>query len=736
MAAFFARGSSPFDELVASPTKYTSQNSALLPGPPSASHHHHTLPTPHNSSPLLRSTYLSDLDDPAVPETDIRVHCDSDGEDTTTLPTSAHAFSAWLRNNGHTPASPLQVALNSTDADPTNQPHDAATLALHDVKETLTASSSTLDPAYPSSTTPAANYSLSHSTTTTAATVESPARSGAVPTTVTGTGSHALFLTTGTIVGPSSPQAPIVIGRGRKSTLDLTRQHREVSRVHATIRCSHSAQVNSEASGGSSELSLSAMSYSQYLMDITGRNGVKVDSQLYPAGTTIPLLDGQQLDFVGVQFRFIYPATSTQSPVSAPMLLSPPPPSPLAPPSVMEIVPEVVEVEEEVTEQMEEAVVEEEAPVNSIHPVDVPLTASATVDPEPPSSPASLLSPLMCDDSSLSSVACSPSLVDLEESQPSPVSEFPLPEPHLESDVNSTIAVKGANEDCNGPSVKRLKIDPDTPTEPVVLRANLLTVSIPEEKSFQPTSPVVALPVSSDLTPQSPPSIPSPQSPTKYNRPKSKSKSPAKPKPSLSPLDQAGLLPLVIDTMVFSAKRSHTVADIFHALTLSHPQLVSEDPSKPSVEQGWKCRIRSLMVDHPCFGRVVRHSKDASNRIADDLWYYEPHKDSDSGRQESYEGLVRTARRCTLKDNQYYFKPVPKHKPLKKWIYIQEKEPVAATPTTTTTTGTTAVQPPVKRTSDKSEGRASSPLSQGSTSSKSKSASKKRGRPTKSASDE
>ncbi|KAJ2172679.1 hypothetical protein EV181_007563, partial [Coemansia sp. RSA 532] len=51
---------------------------------------------------------------------------------------------------------------------------------------------------------------------------------------------------------------------------------------------------------------------------------------------------------------------------------------------------------------------------------------------------------------------------------------------------------------------------------------------------------------------------------------------------------------------------------------------------------------------------------DASDRRAEDRWYYDAAKDECVERRENFGGLVRTARRCTLRDTQYFFKQVPK----------------------------------------------------------------------------
>ncbi|KAJ1798969.1 hypothetical protein LPJ56_006697, partial [Coemansia sp. RSA 2599] len=43
-----------------------------------------------------------------------------------------------------------------------------------------------------------------------------------------------------------------------------------------------------------------------------------------------------------------------------------------------------------------------------------------------------------------------------------------------------------------------------------------------------------------------------------------------------------------------------------------------------------------------------------------DKWYYDAARDDCDERRANFGGLVRTARRCTLRDTQYFFKQVPK----------------------------------------------------------------------------
>ncbi|KAJ1671911.1 hypothetical protein EV182_007378, partial [Spiromyces aspiralis] len=124
---------------------------------------------------------------------------------------------------------------------------------------------------------------------------------------------------------------------------------------------------------------------------------------------------------------------------------------------------------------------------------------------------------------------------------------------------------------------------------------------------------------------------------------------------------------LVIECMVFSSRTSLTITEILASLQASHPHLVPKPSSSPSdnaanhqLSQVWRAHISHTLLNSPCFGRVVRKVKDASNKVVEDKWYYDPARDHDKARSETYCGVVRTARRCTLSDKQYYFKPPPK----------------------------------------------------------------------------
>ncbi|KAJ2382074.1 hypothetical protein GGI23_007447 [Coemansia sp. RSA 2559] len=111
------------------------------------------------------------------------------------------------------------------------------------------------------------------------------------------------------------------------------------------------------------------------------------------------------------------------------------------------------------------------------------------------------------------------------------------------------------------------------------------------------------------------------------------------------------LIDLIIETMVFSARTSHTLSDLVRDIA----RVEGEDAMRT-----WRHHLTRTLFHNRCFGRVERRVKDAADKRAEDKWYYDAAKDECAERRENFGGLVRTARRCTLRDTQYFFKQVPK----------------------------------------------------------------------------
>ncbi|KAJ1891012.1 hypothetical protein GGI09_005692 [Coemansia sp. S100] len=109
------------------------------------------------------------------------------------------------------------------------------------------------------------------------------------------------------------------------------------------------------------------------------------------------------------------------------------------------------------------------------------------------------------------------------------------------------------------------------------------------------------------------------------------------------------LADLLVESMVFSARTSHTISDLLRDVA----------PSDADA-RAWRHHVTWTLFHTRCFGRVERRVKDASDRRAEDRWYYDAAADACPLRRANFGGLARTARRCTLRDTQYFFKQVPK----------------------------------------------------------------------------
>ncbi|KAJ2878990.1 hypothetical protein H4R27_005553 [Coemansia aciculifera] len=109
------------------------------------------------------------------------------------------------------------------------------------------------------------------------------------------------------------------------------------------------------------------------------------------------------------------------------------------------------------------------------------------------------------------------------------------------------------------------------------------------------------------------------------------------------------LADLLVESMVFSARTSHTISDLLRDVA----------PADADART-WRHHVTWTLFHTRCFGRVERRVKDASDRRAEDRWYYDAAADDCPLRRANFGGLARTARRCTLRDTQYFFKQVPK----------------------------------------------------------------------------
>ncbi|KAJ1966926.1 hypothetical protein IWQ62_002164 [Dispira parvispora] len=648
-----------------------------------------TLPTPGNSSPIHKPLALSSdlgyLDDTQ----DISIQSDSDSEH---LPTSAETFTRWLQQHGNGevanefPRTPTTFSTGSAHnhtgfpEQPSyhSRPSPNSSFSLLSSSPVLHSEGMDVEEVSPLQLGVPSNGLNSSDTNTVDTMSTSPSRSVETPSIPLPTPSvqctpqrvpGAERYNTSAVPGSSRELAsensnknnhpslmgdytcPVIVGRGRRCTLDLTRQHREVSRVHATIRW---IPVDKEQPSGGNSPTHVDIYRGRFVMDITGRNGVKIGQQLYPPGTTIPLLDGQILDFVGVPFKFCYPvcaaaSNSANSPadqsLDKPVTTTLPSPKPL--PKVAPVPTTTKSVDTVVTNKRR-------------------LSQTLTPETSGKSQPLQDSLPFVSHDT----------VVTHSDADEAPVQR-------KRDQTPSQVTTESAETLSLSPRAqpaKRLKREPST--------SELTVPTIPPE---EPKSEIIGHMTSSTVEPSTD---------------RDHILATVKEESSSSETQSQELLPLVIESMVFSSKRSYTVTDILHLLGDHHPHALhclQSGSDLDAAQANARHTIRGILESQPFFGQVVRRSKDASNQTVEDLWYYEPSKDTDPQRRENYGGLVRSARRCTLKDNQYYFKPIPKHKPLKKWVYVKEKELATKSSTTSTAITSDAVTPKKKSRSDSSQ---------------------------------
>ncbi|KAG0236255.1 hypothetical protein BGW41_000516 [Actinomortierella wolfii] len=113
---------------------------------------------------------------------------------------------------------------------------------------------------------------------------------------------------------------------------------------------------------------------------------------------------------------------------------------------------------------------------------------------------------------------------------------------------------------------------------------------------------------------------------------------------------------MIIDTLVFARKKkSMTLSELYDEMMVSQPSLVkSQDP----VE--FKEELLRCLSGAKCVGKIVRKGKDAYNKPLESQWYYIPEMDHNVMRKLTRQEVMPSARKCTLKDKQYFFKMPPK----------------------------------------------------------------------------
>lgn len=66
--------------------------------------------------------------------------------------------------------------------------------------------------------------------------------------------------------------------------------------------------------------------------------------------------------------------------------------------------------------------------------------------------------------------------------------------------------------------------------------------------------------------------------------------------------------------------------------------------------------VSNTLVGSSVIGCVKRLGKTADGSPKEDLYYYKPDLDPDQERKKRYSDVGRSARKCTMKDTQYFFR--------------------------------------------------------------------------------
>ncbi|OAC99435.1 hypothetical protein MUCCIDRAFT_157211 [Mucor lusitanicus CBS 277.49] len=111
---------------------------------------------------------------------------------------------------------------------------------------------------------------------------------------------------------------------------------------------------------------------------------------------------------------------------------------------------------------------------------------------------------------------------------------------------------------------------------------------------------------------------------------------------------------VIIDALVFSRTSSMPISDICSRILKANPAYAKES------REVWIERITSVLKDRPFFGEIQRKGKTADGSPTENLYYYNSELDPVEWRRATYTQVGRSARKCTLKDKQYFWKIPPK----------------------------------------------------------------------------
>ncbi|KAI8881280.1 hypothetical protein K501DRAFT_253465 [Backusella circina FSU 941] len=104
----------------------------------------------------------------------------------------------------------------------------------------------------------------------------------------------------------------------------------------------------------------------------------------------------------------------------------------------------------------------------------------------------------------------------------------------------------------------------------------------------------------------------------------------------------------IIKVLVYTRKSTMSCKDILHRL---EGELLEN--------------VFKVLTNSPGIGCIKRLGKTADGSPKEDLYYYKPDLDTDLERKSKYSDVGRSARKCTMKDTQYFFRIPPKlpHRP-------------------------------------------------------------------------
>ncbi|CEP11611.1 hypothetical protein [Parasitella parasitica] len=111
---------------------------------------------------------------------------------------------------------------------------------------------------------------------------------------------------------------------------------------------------------------------------------------------------------------------------------------------------------------------------------------------------------------------------------------------------------------------------------------------------------------------------------------------------------------VIIDALVFSRTSSMPISDICSRILKANPTYAKQP------REIWIERISTVLKEKPFFGEIQRKGKTADGSPTENLYYYNSELDPVEWRRATYTQVGRSARKCTLKDKQYFWKIPPK----------------------------------------------------------------------------